>query len=239
MRGNLRDLVEHTYDLGCIDAVKITGSDSGTEIAGLSDDRTVVLKGEFKAPVDGFGGVFGMPNLAKLKVLLGIPEYKDGANITVQYKGDQPVGLRFSNKSGDFQNDYRFMTPEVVAEKLKTVKFRGADWNIEIEPSVASIQRFKFQSQANAEETTFKVCVEDGDLVFHFGDHSTHAGKFVFQANVKGNLATNWSWPIARVQAIMDLNGEKVMRISDSGVCEVTVDSGIAVYTYMLPAMSK
>ena len=39
--------------------------------------------------------------------------------------------------------------------------------------------------------------------------------------------------------AIMNLTGDKTVRISDSGATKITVDSGIAVYDYILPAQSK
>jgi hypothetical protein len=39
--------------------------------------------------------------------------------------------------------------------------------------------------------------------------------------------------------AIMDLPGDKTIRIADQGAVEITVDSGIATYKYLLPAQSK
>ena len=39
--------------------------------------------------------------------------------------------------------------------------------------------------------------------------------------------------------SIMDLTGDKKVRISDDGAAEITVDSGLAVYQYLLPAQSK
>ena len=168
MRDHLLDLVEHTYDLGFIDLVKVTGDETSTTIDGLAEDRSVVVNAQFKKPVSEFVGTFGMPNLAKLKILLGIPEYKEGANISVQSQerngAEVPVGLHFENVAGDFKNDYRFMTSEIIAEKLKTVKFKGANWNVNFEPTIAGIQRLKFQAQANGEEMTFTAKTEDGDL---------------------------------------------------------------------------
>ena len=38
MRDYLLDLVEHTFDLGCIDLVKIVGDDKGTAVTGLAED---------------------------------------------------------------------------------------------------------------------------------------------------------------------------------------------------------
>ena len=243
MRDHLLDLVEHTFDLGCIDLVKITGTAKETLIAGLAEDRSVVVEGRFLTPVPEFIGTFGMPNLSKLKILLNLAEYRENATITVtrqERNGEQAaVGLNFKNAAGDFKNDYRFMTAEIVAEKLKTPKFRGVTWHVEFEPSVASIMRLKMQASANAEELNFQAKTDGTDLKFFFGDHSTHAGEFVFQAGISGSLKRAWSWPAKQFVSIMDLTGDKKVRISDDGAAEITVDSGLAVYQYLLPAQSK
>jgi hypothetical protein len=243
MRDHLLDLVGHTHDLGCIDLIKITGTDRETTVDGMAEDRTVVLQAQFAKPVADFIGVFGMPNLDKLKILLNISEYRENADITVtrQDRNGQsvPVGLHFENATHDFKNDYRFMTSEIVNEKLKTVKFKGSSWNIEFEPTVAGVQRLKMQAQANSEIPVFAVRVDQGNLKLGFGDHSTHAGEFVFQAGVSGTLKHTWSWPVKQVISILDLVGDKVMQITDEGAMQITVDSGLAKYTYILPAQSK
>ena len=64
MRDYLLDLVEHSYDLGCIDLIKITGTDKETNIDGLAEDKSVVLNAKFATPVAEFMGTFGMPNLS-------------------------------------------------------------------------------------------------------------------------------------------------------------------------------
>ena len=244
MRDHLLDLVEHTFDLGFIELVKVSGTDSETTIDGLAEDRSVVVTAKFKQPVAEFVGTFGMPNLSKLKILLGIPEYKEGASITVQRQDrngeNVPTGLHFENAAGDFKNDYRFMTSEIIAEKLKTVKFKGANWNVDFEPTLAGVQRLKYQAQAKGEETVFTARTENGDLKLEFGDHSTHAGNFVFQPDVGGSgLARAWAWPVKQFISILDLTGDKTVHISDQGAAQITVDSGLAVYKYILPAQSK
>ena len=240
MKDHLLDLVSHTYDLGVIDLVKITGDDKTTALAGLAEDRSVVLEGQYATPVADFMGTFGMPNLGKLKVLLNLDAYKTDAALAINRKADGvPDQLNFENKEGDFKNNYRFMSTEVVNEKLKNVKMKPVTWNIEFEPTTASIMRLKMQAQANAEEVNFQVKTENGDLKFFFGDHSTHSGNFVFQPGVTGTLKRQWSWPVKTVISILDLYGDKVMRISDEGVAEITVNSGLATYNYKLPAQSK
>ena len=240
MKDHLLDLVEHTHDLGCIDLVKITGTDTDTDIFGVAEDRSVVVEGKFAGPVADFIGTFGMPNLSKLKILLNLQEYKENAELTLTKKDTgAPDGISFKNATGDFKNNYRFMAAEHVEQKAKTVKFKGVNWHIEFEPTVAAIQRLKMQAQANAEEVNFQAKTDNGDLKFFFGDHSTHAGNFVFQPGVTGQLKRAWAWPIKTVISILDLTGDKTFKISDDGAAMITVDSGVAVYNYILPAQSK
>jgi hypothetical protein len=97
----------------------------------------------------------------------------------------------------------------------------------------------KFQAQAHSEETVFQVSTKDDNLVFSFGDASTHAGNFVFQANIDGKLKQTWSWPVQQMMSILGLSGDITMRIADVGALQITVDSGLAEYNYTLPAQSK
>jgi hypothetical protein len=131
------------------------------------------------------------------------------------------------------------MSSEVVNDKLKTVNMKQVAWNVDIVPTNASIQRLKFQAQANSEELNFIAKTENSELKFYFGDHSSHAGNFVFQTGVSGNLTKAWAWPAGIVITILGLPGDKTFKISDEGVAMITVDSGIAEYNYMIPAQTK
>ena len=240
----LKDIVEHTHGLG-IDLVKVTGTDTETTIDAMAEDRSVIIQAKTHAPIAAFIGQFGMPNLTKLNVILGIPEYATDAKISVTTKavGDPPVpvptGLHFENKTGDFKNDYRFMSAELINEQLKQVKFKGVKWHVEFAPAVQNIQRLKFMSSANSEETTFIAKTENGALKFYFGDHSSHAGDFIFADGVSGTIAKGFHWPITAVTNILNLSGDKTFRFSDEGAAQITVDSGLAVYNYTMPAQQK
>jgi hypothetical protein len=243
MQDLLKDIVSHTHNLGFLNIVKITGDEESTKIDSMADDRSVIMYGEVNGPVAEMIGVFGMPQLNKLKIHLDCPEYRENAKIeimTADRNGDTiPVGLHFENAAGDFKNDYRFMSTEAINEKLKSVKFKGVPWHVTFVPTVAGIQRFKFQAQANHEENTFIAKTENGDLKFYFGDHSTHAGNFVFHSGVQGKLSKAWSWPVLQFIGILNLDGDKTVQISDDGAVMITVDSGLIKYEYILPAMSK
>jgi hypothetical protein len=242
MKDILQDVVAHTHALGFLSLVKVS-NDDGTTIDSMAEDRSVILSAETANPVNEFVGTFGMPNLDKLSLHLKNPEYKDNAKIEVvqaERNGEMvPTHIHFENATGDFKNDYRFMNKAIIEEKLKTVKFKGASWNVEFTPSMAAIARMKLMSAAHSEEPTFNVKTVDGNLVFSFGDASTHAGEFVFEAGVEGTLAHTWSWPVAQVQAILNLDGDATMSISDQGAMKISVNSGMATYDYILPAQSK
>ena len=161
--------------------------------------------------------------------------------VTAERNGDTvPVGIHFENKEGDFKNDYRFMNSEIINEKMKTVKFRGVKWDVELEPTVASVTRFNFQAGAHNEHPTFLAKTDGGNLKFIFGDASTHAGEFIFAMGVEGKLDRGWTWPVLPILSILkiaDVNNTK-MSLSNEGAIQITLDSGIAVYKYIIPAQA-
>ena len=243
MRDHLLDIVKNTYGLGNIDLIKVTGTAEETAIEALAEDRSVIVQGKLNGPVAEFVGIFGMPNLGKLSTILGIPEYKENAKITLTKRdrnGEEvPEGLHFENAAGDFKNDYRFMSQEIISDKLKSVKMRAVNWGVEFEPTVAAIQRLKFMASANSEETVFTAKKEGNDLKFFFGDHSTHAGNFVFQAECGGTMTKALSFPVTAVISILNLSGDKKVSLSDDGVLQISVNTGLSTYNYLLPAQSK
>ena len=243
MKDILQDIVAHTHALGFLNIVKVNGDDAQKGIDSMAEDRSVIMQANTKNAQVEMKGTFGMPNLNKLDIHLKCPEYKDEATIDVvrqDRNGVQiPTGIHFENKTGDFKNDYRFMNAEIINEKLKTVKFKGAAWDVEVSPTMASVQRFKMQATANAEETVFTVLTDGTDIKFKFGDASTHAGEFIFATGVTGSLKNEWAWPVQQTLAILSLDGDKVMKFSDQGAMQIQVDSGLATYEYILPAQSK
>ena len=244
MKDSLKDLIEHTHGLGGIELIKVTGTDKETQFNAVAENKTVIISGSFKNPIADFIGTFGMPNLGKLKTIIGFDEYDENAVINVTKVNrdgvDTPTTIHFQTHAGDFLNDYRLMGKTIVEEKVRSVAFKGAQWGVEFEPTIAGIQRLKKQAQANSEEEHFTMKTDGTDLKIYFGDPSTHSGNFVFQASVSGSITgKNFSWPVKEFINIMDLVGDKTIRVSDAGATEIVVDSGIATYRYLLPANVK
>jgi hypothetical protein len=246
MQDYLKDIVQHTNGLGNIDLIKVTGTQDETLINSVSEDRTVILEAKFKSAHLDFIGTFGMPNLGKLKTILGIDEYRENAKITVNTQTNSagekvPSGIHFENAAGDFKNDYRYMDANVVNDKLKTVKFKGVKWDVEFEPTAQNIVRLRFMASANSEEDTFTAKTDaNGNLVFYFGDPNTHAGNLVFASGLNGQFSKqSWHWPVSVVLAILALPGDKTFKMSDQGASKITVDSGLIEYEYIIPAQTK
>jgi hypothetical protein len=244
MKDILKDIVDHTQKLGFLNIVKITGTEEKTLVDSMADDRSVILYAETKDPSPDMIGTFGMPQLEKLRYLLDGKEYQEDATIevvTAERNGETlPVGLHFENKDGDFKNDYRFMNQAIIEEKLKTVKFRGVTWHVEVEPTVAAVQRFQFQAGANTEHTTFLAKTDGDTLKFTFGDAASHGGEFVFATGVTGKITKGWTWPVAPVLSILkiaDANNAKI-GFSNDGAMQIELDSGIATYKYIVPAQA-
>jgi hypothetical protein len=245
MKNFLQDLVAHTHTLTVLPLVKVTATAENAVIESVAEDRSVMLYATTHTPVNGLEPcIFGMPNLNKLDLHLKCPEYKTDATIkVVQETRDGvkiPTGLHFSNVAGDYENDYRFMNEEIVSAKVKRPKLKvEIVYDLDFIPAEVSIQRLKHQAAAHTEETVFQLVTVDNDLVFRFGDASTHAGSFVFHHNINTTLKNTWSWPITPILSILNLNGDLTMKVSDQGSLQIIVDSGIAVYNYTIPAYTK
>lgn len=247
MKAFFQDLIAHTHTVGILPILKLTATDENIVIDSLSVEREVKMDAVTYFPEPGLRGVFGMTNLNKLDLHLKCPEYVENSIITVQYHDEStedepmPSGLHFKNAAGDFENDYKFINKNIINDQVKKLKVLSViDYHIEFEPSESSIQRLKLQSAVHTEETVFSAITIGNNLVFRFGSEDTHAGSFIFQPNVNYKLSNPISWPIQAALNILNLKGEKIMSISDTtGVLKFEVRSGIASYTYLLPAYTK
>jgi hypothetical protein len=61
----------------------------------------------------------------------------------------------------------------------------------------------------------------------------------VFQNAVEGSLQGKFTWPVSEVRSILNLSGDTTMSISNQGAMQISVNSGMATYDYILPAKTK
>ena len=84
MKDYLKDLIDHTYGLGDIELIKVTGTATETTINAVAENKSVIISGKFKNPIADFIGTFGMPNLGKLKTIIGFDEYDERGLIQIK-----------------------------------------------------------------------------------------------------------------------------------------------------------
>lgn len=246
MKDYLLDILKHTHNTGLFEFVKVTGTDKATRIDALSDDKNAIMMATTHDPVLDFKGTFGMPNLSKLSMLLSCKEYQENADISLQSElrnnENTPISIRFVNESKDFKNEYRLMNQEVINEMLRQISFNEPKWDVEFSPNIAGIQRINFQSTLLSEESNFTLHTDKNNLICTFGDNANHAGEFIFASNVTGKLNPDKAWPVKLILPILKLNdnsnGFKI-KISNAGIMEFSVDSGLTDYNYYILAQAK
>jgi hypothetical protein len=203
-------------------------------------DKSLVMSAKFHNNIPDFNGTTGLPNLSRLNVILSIPEYKENAVVTPTTNNQNEMdSIVFNNSDGDFHNVYRLMSSSLVNSKISDVTFKEPKWDLKFTPQAANIQRFKYQAQALSDNIHFQTFTDKGSLYVEIGDPNSHQGNFVFQAGVSGSLKKKLSWPVKHALAILSLAGDKEMAISDAGALMITVDSGVAVYQYVIPTQQK
>jgi hypothetical protein len=223
-----------------LDLVKIVSENGATNLSSVAADKSLVLDAKFHNAVTDFTGTVGLPNLARLNVILTIPEYRENAqvNSTTNSKGEMD-SIVFDNANGDFQNVYRLMGSALVNSKINSLSFNEPKWDVRFTPQAANIQRFKYQAQALSDNLLFQTATDKGNLTVEIGDPTSHQGNFVFQTGIKGTLKKKLSWPVKQVLAVLSLAGDKEVLISDAGALMITVDSGVAAYKYIIMTHQK
>ena len=240
----LKDVLKHTHGLGIFEMVKLTGTVDGTEIETVDPDKTVILKGVTVNPVPDF--VDATVGLSRMGVLQGYLQYPgfDDADATVKIDTQErngetiPVEVAFEAVDGNDAH-YRFMLADVINQQLKEIKFKGAEFDINIVPTAKNLKDLGyFNGILGAYEATFSPKTDGTDLTFHIGDGVSDRAKVHINGNIDGGIKRDWKWPLDIVLKILRLSDSAncVLSINDSGLMQIKVLSGLGEYTYLLPA---
>jgi hypothetical protein len=245
-RDIVQDIVKHTAGLGFITSVKVTGTDESTTLDAMDADRTVILQAKLHNTVEEFNGEFGLGNLGFLAGVTGLGNYQtDDATVEVVARDrngvSSPDHLMFKDADGN-TDQYRFMSKEIIEQTLQTVKFKGVEWDVTLEPTKAKVNELQQVAGIyGGIEPNFTVKTEGTDLIVTVGAaDGSFTGKRTFAQNVNGEITEGYAWPLAQVLAILKLgmSGTCVMQISKKGALMISVDSGIGKYDYILPALT-
>lgn len=242
----VQDIVRMTAGLGFINAVKVSGSDSETLLDAMDAERTVIVKASLHNPMSEFVGEFGLGNLGFLAGVTNLPNYKE-ENATVEVVSRErngvstPDHLLFTDADKN-TDQYRFMSKEIIEQTLQTVKFKGTDWDVTFEPTKQKVSELtQVAGIYGGIEPNFTVKTEDGNLIITVGAaDGSLTGKRTFASNVEGELNEGYAWPLTQVLAILKLgmSGQCVMQISKRGALQISIDTGIGKYDYILPALT-
>jgi hypothetical protein len=245
-RDIVQDIVKHTAGLGFITSVKVTGTDESTTLDAMDADRTVILQAKLHNTVSEFNGEFGLGNLGFLAGVTALGNYQtDDATVDVVARDrngvSSPDHLMFKDAEGN-TDQYRFMSKEIIEQTLQTVKFKGVEWDVTLEPTKAKVNELQQVAGIyGGIEPNFTVKTEGSDLIVTVGAaDGSFTGKRTFAQNVNGEITEGYAWPLAQVLAILKLgmSGTCVMQISKKGALMISVDSGIGKYDYILPALT-
>lgn len=240
LRSVMMDVLKHTHGLGVFENIRVIGTDDSTEFKAVDADRTVIMSAKLHAPVSEFQGEFGLGNLSVLNRICKLSNYQgDDTKIKVvarEKDGETfPHEMLFRDGAGS-KDQYRFMSKAALT---KIPNFRGATWDLEIQPATARVEHLAEIAGIYASDNpNFAVKTEDGSLIFEVGsDEGGVFGRRIFAENIEGSLKNVWSWPLSPVLSVLRLGGTQKLMFSDKGACQIMVDSGIGVYTYTYPSI--
>lgn len=141
-----KDVLRHTHSLGIFEMVKIKGTTEITEIETVDADKTVIVKGQSINPVPDFAGATaGLSRMSVLDGYLKFPGFDEESStieIETQSRNEEEVPVEVAFKSTEGTNaHYRFMLADVINQQLKDIKFKGAEFDVNILPSQKNLDR--------------------------------------------------------------------------------------------------
>jgi hypothetical protein len=246
IKDSFKDILGHTHGLSFITDVKLTGEADKTRIEAIAENKTVVLMGETKEPIaDLTDHVVGLHRMSVLSGYISGPMFDtDEAEISIveQTRGDktQPTEIKFDSKKGH-KAFYRFMGEE-AASQIEMPKFKGVEWNVAFQPTLENLKELSyFAGILGSYEPSFEVHMTDGNLEFHIGTGASDRTVLPIASGLEGNLNTAHHYPLAQVLSILKLSDSEqcVIQFSDVGCMQITLDSGLGIYDYILPARMR
>jgi hypothetical protein len=244
IKDTLKDVLRHTHSLGIFEMVKISGTVEETRVETVDAEKTVIFKGKTVNPVPDFiDATVGLSRMGVLDGYLKYPGFDDEAAtvaVTTQNRNDAevPVEVKFVAPDGTDAH-YRFMLADVVNQQLKDITFKGAQFDINIVPTVKNLKDLAyFNSVLGTYEANFCPKTDGDKLYFHIGDGVSDRTKILIAEGVEGSTTHEFRWPLDIVLKILRLgdSANVLFSINNKGLLQIKVFSGLGEYTYLLPA---
>ena len=256
LKSAIQDIVHHTASLGVFDAVRIRTGDDGTILLDAIDsDLNVAMCGRMKKNVPEFEGhYFGFGKLGHFDKLLKLENYA-GEGGTVRVGTTTRKVRKFGKKETEILESFVFedsdgnrdtatlLDPDHVDHAIgrEAKEFNGKEWEVTIEPDASKVEQMMQAAAiyASLKVEFFGVRTEGSDLLFEFISKKTGtAGRRVFASGVDGTLEGPRMWDIATFQKVirlgMNREGCSIHFSGNRAVMMIRIDSGVAVYDYIL-----
>ena len=236
----LKDIVKHTGSLGFIENVKVMGTATTAKIETKDADSTVIIFGTLNEAIAGIESTIGLARLGVLKGTIGMHD-SSKVSIVTETKGtvSYPAELLFDNGQ-NLISHYRFMAESMINEYVKVPPFKGATWDVTVVPMKTAINTLsESYGVLGTFEKRFTVEVKKGVLKFNIGSGSADRYSVPFATDIVGDLKHQWTYPLSQTLSILklsDTSASTTMSFSDMGAMKIEVDSGLGVYSYILPA---
>lgn len=243
MKEVLVDMVRQVAPL--FEAVRVTGSETGTKVEAYTEDKLLFLIGQMKAVVPEFTGEFGIGSLGMLKGLLDFPSYKaDDAKFIVH---------RTLRDNLDFVSEFQFKDSRGAGTRFKTMNpmmigdpatIRNVEWEMTMKPTKAKVEEIsKLYGLLSEVDKVFGLKVENHTLFLTIGGNNEvrHAATIALIDEDESNdgrliNANPWFYNTAQFLAILKNagNGETTVKFLSRGVIGVTVETEQGEYTFYL-----
>jgi hypothetical protein len=236
-----QDIVKNVISTGFFDKIKIESDGKTVTIESMDKDKEVILKGKIVRPVPDLKGVFGLSNLNLLSHIVSDSEFTmDESKLSVTYatreKEDIPTEFAYTNKSKSHIN-YRLMPSTMIPNQPK---FLEPKWDVLVTPTKAQIQQFAWAANGlNEYEEYYIPKIVNESLKFFIGDENSASqrGGVVMATEQTGTFDNTNRWKIAKTITVLKLaeRSEFSMAFSTRGAIQVSVNTGIGEYKYILP----
>lgn len=250
----LQDLVNYAVTLN-LDTIRVTGTDKSVVLESVREDKKIIMKAKTKTVMKELQGTFGMPNL---KILKGYVEtfgrLEPAADESATTKASKlKIEVQYNNKDTTVPTDIEFSLPGSATALYRLKKdhlppqptLNSPSWDVEVkQPARAKIQEFSSFAAILADlEKNFSVRTDGENLKFFIGDENSANSKvnFTFASGIKAKIDPKLYWQCNDFLSIMNLaaNANTVVKITNKGIIQIDVDSGLIDYEFILPGSNR
>jgi hypothetical protein len=240
----LKDVLAHTQSLGMFELIKYKNTAGDATVYAYLPDQTFLLKAKIRKDIPELTDhTIGLSRMDILSSFVGYEDFNaDGSAVDIISKTiagtNIPSEIKFESPVGTTAG-YRFTTAAVIEQNVQDFDFTGTTYQIVFAPSEKNIKDLQFFTGAlGGYQTMFTPKTEGGNLYFYIGDDGSDRTKILIKTNVSGKLSHTNSWDLSTFIKLIKLSDSAAanVNISHDGIIEISVDSGIGVYTYYMAA---